>query len=293
MHGTRIDRRAFVRCAAATTIASLLPRQQTAQAAVRVSGLSIGVVLPDGHPAWPGVRLGASEAAHAARLFGTDFTMHEVQAAGATAARAAAERLIDDRAAFLIGGAEVAAADAMATVARARGVPLLNIGVAADAISQRCDPYTFHLTPSAATRAAALDAASAQPTARAVVWHPSLTRYGAGQINDRYVEATGTPMSEPAWAGWFAVKIAFDAAQRAGNTDGSALAAHLRAQRTVFDGHKGVQLSFRPATQELRQPLYIVVDDDVVAEIPAARDAAGRSSVKLLDALAPGAAACG
>jgi ABC-type branched-subunit amino acid transport system substrate-binding protein len=293
MHSSEFDRRVFIRRATAATIAILLPRQLIAQAGAGTTGLSIGVVLPDGHPAWPGVRLGAAEAEHAARLFRSDFTIREAPASGAAAARAAAERLVDDGIAFLIGGADVETADALADVARNRAVPLLNIGTAADTVSQRCDRYTFHLVPSTVVRQSALAAVSAAPAARAVLWHSSLTRYGAGQINDRYVEAMKAPMSESAWTGWLAVKIAFDAAQRAATGDGAALAAHLTAERTVFDGHKGAALAFLPGTQELRQPLYIIVDDDVVADVPPARGAGDRSSVEMLDALFADAASCG
>lgn len=326
MRMTAVDRRDFVRLGLAMAAAALLPLRgahaghgahnahtgqlvhsahagqlalsahaaQTTRVTHAPAALAIGVVLPHDHPALSGARLGGSEAEHAARLFGTDFTLHEATAAGGPAVREAAERLVTSHGALvLIGGAAAADADAIADVARTHEVLFLNVGVAADAVARRCDRFAFHVQPSSAARQAALESvADAPPGARAALWHPSLTRFGAAQVNDRFVDAFERPMSEDAWAGWLAVKIAFDAALRAPTVDAAALAAHLTAARTVFDGHKGLQLSFRPGTHELRQPLYIVAGDDVIADVPSVRDAAGRSHAELLDALDADSGSC-
>ena len=63
---------------------------------------------------------------------------------------------------------------------------------------------------------------------------------------------------EPAgWAAYQALRIAFEAAQRGGASDGAAMAAHL-ASGAVFDVHKGIGVSFRPWDHQLRQSLYLV-----------------------------------
>jgi hypothetical protein len=87
------------------------------------------------------------------------------------------------------------------------------------------------------------------------VWQPTLERYGAAQLNDRYRSATGTPMTGEAWLGWFAFKALTDSALKLGTPDPARLRAHLGLPTTHFDGHKGVTLRFDGA-RRLAQPLY-------------------------------------
>lgn len=126
---------------------------------------------------------------------------------------------------------------------------------------------TFRVGLSEAERAAALErwrteAPAAGKDARVVVWHPSLARYGAGDLNDRYRKETGGPMTAEAWLAWFAIKALVDSALR--TPDAPRCQALARAR---FDGHKGRPLFFDPAARVLRQPLYVVSGDDVVGEI--------------------------
>ncbi|CAN5724507.1 hypothetical protein BH23PLA1_BH23PLA1_29690 [soil metagenome] len=128
---------------------------------------------------------------------------------------------------------------------------------------------TFRVGLSEAERAAALErwrtdapAAGKARDARVVVWHPSLSRYGAGDLNDRYRKETGGQMTAEAWLTWFAIKALVDSALR--TPDAPPCQALARAR---FDGHKGRSLFFDPATRVLRQPLYVVSGDDVVGEL--------------------------
>jgi hypothetical protein len=82
--------------------------------------------------------------------------------------------------------------------------------------------------------------------AAAVEWHPSLEKYGAEQLNERYTRRIGRPMDAAAWIAWMLVKVAVDAQLRG---------VTLPAAR--FDGHKGVPLIF-DARRHLRQPLCVV-----------------------------------
>ena len=41
-----------------------------------------------------------------------------------------------------------------------------------------------------------------------MLWDASLERFGATQLNDRYRRRFGVGMDGPAWAGWFAAKLA-------------------------------------------------------------------------------------
>jgi hypothetical protein len=75
-------------------------------------------------------------------------------------------------------------------------------------------------------------------------WLPSLQKFGAGELNERFLRETRHPMDEAAWLGWMAVKIAAEAALR--NQD---------IGKVKVDGHKGVALRF-DAKGQLVQALY-------------------------------------
>lgn len=79
-----------------------------------------------------------------------------------------------------------------------------------------------------------------------VAWHPKLVRYGAGELNERFLRQTKHPMDEAAYLGWLAIKIVAEAGFR-----GQAI------EKVRVDGHKGVALKF-DASRNLVQPLYEV-----------------------------------
>jgi hypothetical protein len=80
----------------------------------------------------------------------------------------------------------------------------------------------------------------------AAEWHPQLRKYGAEQLNARFLQRFGQPMDAPAWISWMLVKIAVDAQLRS---------VPLADGR--FDGHKGVPLAFG-SDRHLLQPLCVV-----------------------------------
>jgi ABC-type branched-subunit amino acid transport system substrate-binding protein len=130
------------------------------------------------------------------------------------------------------------------------------------------------------------------------LWHHTLGRYGATQLNERFHTRFGLEMDGLGWAGWFAVKVAWEAVNRASTTRGSELVRFLESQRAAFDGHKGRPLSFRPWDHQLRQPVYLVKpaagpgggDWKVVAELPRAARGEAAASQELLDRLGDGEA---
>ena len=116
----------------------------------------------------------------------------------------------------------------------------------------------------------ALSAPTVRPAARcvfvvanknpnAVAWHSSLTKFGASELNERYRRATGRPMTDSAWKGWYAVKAIAESAMRGGDDDRCAALGALEA-----DGHKGEPLAFDTVTHVLKQPLYLIEKDAVV-----------------------------
>ena len=88
------------------------------------------------------------------------------------------------------------------------------------------------------------------------VWHESLTRFGAEQLNNRYRERFGRGMTSESWTGWFAVKSAWEGTLRSKAASARELLEYLERPTTRFDGHKGVPLYFDGA-HNLVQPAYL------------------------------------
>ena len=252
----------------------------TGQASVRRTTLRIGLVTPGGANALSGatsvargVRLGAAEAQQTAALFGDSVELYEARSA-AGGALAAAEQLSSTRKVQVLIGASAADADALSKFAESHQIVFVNAASRSPGIRKECRRHTFHVEASEAmytnaARAAELWAvtisasASGKPVGSrrdsVTLWGPTLQRFGASQLNDRYRDKYHLPMDGFAWAGWAAVKIASEAALRARSTSPAKLLAYLESPSTQFDGHKGWPLTFRIADHQLRQPLYVAM----------------------------------
>jgi ABC transporter substrate binding protein (PQQ-dependent alcohol dehydrogenase system) len=142
----------------------------------------------------------------------------------------------------------------------------------------------YHVAPSASMITAAKSTAGTLPPQATIeLWHGSLERYGGSQLNDRFRARFKRPMTSDAWAGWVAVKIGWETSLRAQSVDSKRLFAVLDNEATQFDGHKGVPLSFRSWDHQLRQPLYAVDGENVVAELPNVGRNADQSMREQLD----------
>jgi ABC-type branched-subunit amino acid transport system substrate-binding protein len=274
-----LDRRAFVRGAVLLA----------AGGALRLRGqepLRVALVAPaDAVTGMArGVTMGVEEAARTGRLMGRGIELLSADSA------AAAEGLVrGGGVAALIGGWDDDSCAALGALADGAGVPFLNTGCRADALrGAECRRAVFHVEASDAMYAAALAARGDADAARAVLWHPSLERFGAGQVNDRFrARFGGAGMGGAEWAGWMAVKVLWEASLRARSTEPAAIREYLERDGTQFDGHKGWPLSFRPWDHQLRQPLYLVPADGsrVAGEVPVRPAEGASSSRELLDAL--------
>ncbi len=166
--------------------------------------------------------------------------------------------VLEERASWRIRpgpAAFVSALDGPGTVALADAElngPCFNITARDDALrGPDCAAGLFHIE---ASESMYRDAArlGGRP---AVLWDPGLTRYGAGQLNDRFRAATGTAMGASEWAGWLAIKIIWEASVRVAQGEG--MTGWLTSESAGFDGHKGERLSFRSWDGQLRQPLFV------------------------------------
>lgn len=209
-----------------------------------------------------GVRFGAEEAAHTARLLGRRLELR-VLAADDIPDLAVAVREARSLAVFSLLPATLT--DSLA--AALSPVLFVSPRLPADSLPRsRALASVVHVLPPDSARARL--AREAGPGARATLWHPALERYGAAQLTERYRERFREELSEAAWAGWFAVKAAAETALRARSPGSNGLGAALRAPGVGFDGHKGARLRFDPADGQLHQPLYLVdVQGRVVEEV--------------------------
>jgi hypothetical protein len=182
-----------------------------------------------------GVELGLSEAQQMARLLG-----HSVELTSSATGNAATT------AGVIVLSPAKDSPDA---------IPIVRLRAGDDAAAV----CTFSVGASAARKDVALKQWTAkQPGADSarlsvVEWHPTLKRFGASELNERFQLQHKTAMSADAWLGWVAVKAITEAAMR--RTEGAACDEFARVR---FDGHKGTALRFDPGTRELRQPLYIL-----------------------------------
>jgi len=101
-----------------------------------------------------------------------------------------------------------------------------------------------------------------------LAWHPRFDRFGAPQLNRRFIKQAARPMTGHDWAAWVAVKAITAALEEKPK---ASLPQHLQALRSGavgVDGFKGVTLSFRPWDGQLRQPVFLAHGDGVAAAAP-------------------------
>ena len=230
-----------------------------------------------------GARFGAAEAKQTAKLFGGDVQLFEDS--DTDKPERAAQRLLAQRKVQILIASSAREADALSRLAESHHVIFVNIVSRAASLRASCRRYTFHIEASDSmyANAAKLGVAQRASVNSVVLWTPTLERYGASQINDRYRAKYGTPMDGGAWAGWVAMKIAAEAALRAHSGDAAAILFYLESPSVSFDGHKGWPLSFRLTDHQLRQPLYVA--QETSGRRPSFRD------VPELSAIAGGSAA--
>lgn len=212
-----------------------------------------------------GALLGAEEASHTGALFGTVVTLRVAppafvdnveRATPPTASRSPLPSL------YLVAGDAGTCSRVLLHIAR-QSIPVLDAGCAAGDRTLETTVYSL-FPPHGAT-------AATDDSTRLELWHWSLERFGGEQLNERFRRRFGAPMDSPAWAGWFALKVALDAALHAHATNGAALVHQLADPHARYDGQKGRPLHFSPDTHRLIQPLYRVAGrgdaEHVVAEV--------------------------
>lgn len=229
----------------------LLCAAAAANAAENVDFLFVG---EPGTPAHQGALRGLSEANAQGEFLGVTYRL-----LGADEATAAPRAIV----------AAVNATRLARLSERHADVPILNISAADTALREACRENLFHVGPS---RAMLVDAERQwrrqhpQSVAQAQTWHRTFRKYAAAQLNLRYHDQFKQHMNDAAWAGWAAVKLLSDTIVRQPALAHELLIEELKTN-LAFDGQKGIDMSFRE-TGQLRQPLLLVENDEIVGEAP-------------------------
>jgi ABC transporter substrate binding protein (PQQ-dependent alcohol dehydrogenase system) len=101
-----------------------------------------------------------------------------------------------------------------------------------------------------------------------LAWHPQWDRYGAPQLNRRFVKRANRPMTGQDWAAWVAMKAIVTVLEDKPQANLAQQLAALRSGEVVVDGFKGGTVSFRPWDGQLRQPIFLAHGDGVAAQAP-------------------------
>jgi ABC transporter substrate binding protein (PQQ-dependent alcohol dehydrogenase system) len=101
----------------------------------------------------------------------------------------------------------------------------------------------------------------------AEAWHWTWERYGAPQLNNRFLAKAGRHMTGLDWSAWIATKLVTTAAMQTRGGDFDKLAGRILSDAS-FDGVKGLAVSVRPWDHQLRQAILLSTHDAVVASAP-------------------------
>ena len=148
-------------------------------------------------------------------------------------------------------------------------VPIFNLAEDSQLLRELCLPNVFHIIPSAALRAQAMQIWKEKnpdnEAGEALAWHGNYGRGKAGDLNALFLRKRKAKMVEQGWAGWIAARIFSDAKAKLTSAGRRNLVAFIQHQ-TEIDGYKRSLVSFH-SSGELRQDLLIISGEDVVSEV--------------------------
>ncbi|MDP9137258.1 MAG: ABC transporter substrate-binding protein [Pseudomonadota bacterium] len=99
-------------------------------------------------------------------------------------------------------------------------------------------------------------------------WHPAHEQWGASQIQNRFVKATGRRMLAKDMQAWTAVRIIGEAAQRTGSGDSRVIADYIKSPEFSVAAFKGQKVTLRNWNWQLRQPVLLSDGRSVVSVSP-------------------------
>lgn len=99
-------------------------------------------------------------------------------------------------------------------------------------------------------------------------WGKPVESWAAAQLQGRFKALAGRPMRPIDYAAWMAVHAVGEAAVQLKSADAAAIRELLLSERFEVGGFKGRALSFRSWNGQLRQPIYLMHPQAVIATAP-------------------------
>ena len=99
-------------------------------------------------------------------------------------------------------------------------------------------------------------------------WHPSHEQWGAKQIQNRFVKASGRRMNAKDMQAWTAIRIIGEAAARTLSGDAAKIEAFIKSPEFSIAAFKGQRVTFRAWNWQLRQPILLSDARNVVSVSP-------------------------
>ncbi|MBL4907038.1 MAG: ABC transporter substrate-binding protein [Sneathiella sp.] len=93
---------------------------------------------------------------------------------------------------------------------------------------------------------------------RPVAWHTVIEQWGASQLQSRFMKLSGRPMNSIDYAAWLAVTALGEGLVRADVSGAKDSKTYLLSNEFRLAAFKGRQLSFRPWSGQMRQPIPLV-----------------------------------
>jgi ABC transporter substrate binding protein (PQQ-dependent alcohol dehydrogenase system) len=103
---------------------------------------------------------------------------------------------------------------------------------------------------------------------RASIWHPAHEGYGATQLQRRFERDANRRMTDIDFAAWAAVRAIGEAVTRTNAGDVGTLTAYLLGDAFELAAFKGLPLTFRPWSRQLRQAIFLGDGRNVVSISP-------------------------
>jgi hypothetical protein len=150
-------------------------------------------------------------------------------------------------------------------------IPFFNLRIMSNDAVTTCAPNLFHIRPHHSALAAAETAWNLNKTmvAKAVLWHHTLKKYAAAQLNKRFEKNANRKMNPASWAGWASVKLFSDVLARNVPTSETTSLSFLK-NNLAFDGQKGKNMFFNELNY-LEQPLLFIYAEKIIGEVTTSR----------------------
>ena len=120
----------------------------------------------------------------------------------------------------------------------------------------------FALSIPNATMSPALVTGSSGLVAKA--WHWSYLRHGAPQLNGRFERLNNRRMESKDWSAWIAIKTLVEAVLRVQSTNNDEIIEYITSNKLNLDGSKGISLSYKKKSNQLRQTILLTTSDNWV-----------------------------